>query len=48
MVNIFGKMVYIMQENGENNLINGKGTVYYKNGNIHYEGGFIKDKYEGN
>ena len=27
---------------------NGKGKVYYKNGNIKYDGGFVNDKYEGN
>ena len=26
----------------------GKGIIYYKNGNIKYEGDFINDKYEGN
>ena len=25
-----------------------KGIIYYKNGNIKYEGDFINDKYEGN
>ena len=30
-----------------NNKRNGKGIVYYKNGNIKYEGDFINDKYEG-
>jgi len=42
-------------ENGEyyigewlNNLKHGKGTYYYKNGNIKYEGDFIKNKFEGN
>ena len=28
-------------------LKHGKGTLYYKNGNIKYEGDFIKDKFEG-
>ena len=47
-----GKYIY---ENGEyyigeckNNLKHGKGTEYYKNGNIKYEGDFINDKFEGN
>ena len=31
-----------------NDLKHGKGKEYYKNGNIQYEGDFIKDKYEGN
>ena len=42
-------------ENGEyyigelfNNLKHGKGIIYYKNGNIKYEGDFINDKREGN
>ena len=43
-----------IDENGDyfigqwlNGLRHGKGTLYYKNGNIKYEGEFIKDKYEG-
>ena len=42
-------------ENGEyyigqwkNGLRNGKGTYYYSNGNIKYDGDWINDKYEGN
>ena len=42
-------------ENGEyyigdlfNNLKHGKGIIYYKNGNIKYEGDFITDKRDGN
>ena len=31
-----------------NNLKQGKGIIYYKNGNIKYEGDFNDDKYEGN
>ena len=31
-----------------NNIPNGKGIVYYKNGNIKYEGEFINGKEEGN
>ena len=31
-----------------NNLKHGKGIIYYKNGNIKYDGDFIDDKYEGN
>ena len=31
-----------------NNLRNGKGIVYYKNGSIKYEGDFVNDKKEGN
>ena len=45
------KFIY---ENGEyyigewlNGLRHGKGTLYYKNGNIKYKGDFIKDKFEG-
>ena len=41
-------------ENGEyfigewkNNLRNGKGIKYYKNGNIKYNGEYYKDKFEG-
>ena len=30
-----------------NNMANGKGILYYKNGNIRYEGEFINDKFEG-
>ena len=44
-----------MRENGEyyigqfkNNLRNGKGTEYYSNGKIKYEGDFVNDEYEGN
>ena len=44
-----------MRENGEyyigefkNGLSNGKGTQYYSNGKIKYEGDFINHKYEGN
>ena len=50
--NILSKYVY---KNGEyyigewlNGLRHGKGTLYYKNGNIKYDGDFIKDKFEGN
>ena len=32
----------------KNNLPNGKGIKYYKNGNILYEGDFINGKFEGN
>ena len=45
----------IEYENGEyyigefkNGLKNGKGILYYKNGNIKYDGYFIDDKFEGN
>ena len=31
-----------------NGLRHGKGILYYKNGNIKYEGDFVNDKYEGN
>ena len=31
-----------------NGLKHGKGIIYYKNGNIKYDGDFVKDKYEGN
>ena len=31
-----------------NNLKNGKGIIYYKNGNIKYKGYFVCDKFEGN
>ena len=31
-----------------NNIPNGKGIKYYKNGNILYEGNFINGKFEGN
>ena len=31
-----------------NNLPNGKGIIYYSNGNIMYEGDFINGKFEGN
>ena len=43
-----------IKENGEyyngqrmNNLKHGKGKIYYKNGNIKYEGDFVNDKYDG-
>ena len=29
-------------------LRHGKGILYYKNGNIKYDGNFVKDKFEGN
>jgi hypothetical protein len=32
----------------KDNLIDGKGIVYYKNGNIMYEGDFVEDKFIGN
>ena len=32
----------------KNNLRNGKGIEYYKNGNIFYDGDFIDNKREGN
>ena len=32
----------------KNDIPNGKGIKYYKNGNIKYDGNFINDKYEGN
>jgi len=45
----------LIKENGEyyigqfkNHLRNGKGIVFYKNGNIMYEGSFVDDKKEGN
>ena len=31
----------------KNNLRNGKGIEYYKNGNIKYDGEYINDKREG-
>ena len=37
---------YIGQE--KNGLKEGKGTMYYSNGNIKYDGDSINDKYEGN
>ena len=30
-----------------NNNRHGKGKLFYKNGNIKYEGDFVNDKYEG-
>ena len=30
-----------------NGLRHGKGILYYKNGDIKYDGYFVKDKYEG-
>ena len=45
----------IILENGDyyigeikNKLKNGKGKLYYRNGNIKYEGEFVADKFEGN
>ena len=32
----------------KNNLKHGKGTEYYKNGNIKYDGDFVNGKREGN
>ena len=32
----------------KNGLRHGKGILYYKNGNIKYEGEFFNDKFEGN
>ena len=32
----------------KNGLRNGRGILYYKNGNILYEGDFVNDKFEGN
>ena len=32
----------------KNDLKNGKGVEYYKNGNIKYEGEFIDGKFDGN
>ena len=32
----------------KDNIPNGKGIKYYKNGNIQYEGNFINGKFEGN
>ena len=47
-----GKYIY---ENGDyyigefvNNCCHGKGTLYYSNNKIKYEGDFVKDKFEGN
>ena len=44
-----------MYENGEyyigqfrNGLRNDKGILYYKNGNIKYDGEFVDDEFEGN
>jgi len=31
----------------KNNMKNGKGIIYYKNGNIKYDGDFVNDKFEG-
>ena len=28
-------------------MFNGKGIIYYKSGNVEYEGDFVKDRYEG-
>ena len=32
----------------ENDSSNGRGILYYKNGNIKYEGDFVNGNYEGN
>ena len=48
MENIFGKTVIILQDKFKNDLRNGKGILYYSNGNIKYEGDFVDDKFEGN
>ena len=59
MVNLLmikGKeMENIFYENGEyyigqwlNNHKHGKGIIYYKNGNIMYDGEYVNDKREGN
>ena len=32
----------------QNNLMHGKGKIYYKDGNVQYEGDFINDKFDGN
>ena len=47
MENIFMKMVNIIGE-WKNGLRNGKGTYYYANGKMKYEGDYINDKFEGN
>ena len=48
MENIFMKddEYYIGQ--WKNGLRHGKGTLYYKNGSIKYEGDFVNNEFEGN
>ena len=47
-MNGFGKYTYASNGQFKNDLRNGKGTEYYSNGNIKYDGDWINDKYEGN
>ena len=39
---------WILYRKYKNGLRNGKGTEYYSNGKIKYEGDYINDKREGN
>ena len=52
MVNMQNFKIYIKKYSSlnhlKNNLRNGKGTLYYSNGSIKYEGDFINDKFGGN
>ena len=44
---LYNNNIYYMDEIN-NNIPNGKGVEYYKNGNIKYEGEFIDGKFDGN
>ena len=47
-----GKLIHKSSDYYIGNMLNGlkqgKGKLYYKNGNIKYDGDFVKDKFEGN
>ena len=47
MENIYDNGDYFIGEY-KNSLRNGKGILYYKNGNIQYEGDYVNGKSEGN
>ena len=47
MEKLYGKMGKYSIGEFKNGLRNGKGTVYYSNGKIMYEGDFVNDKFEG-